>query len=90
MDRVLYHTIKNFARLMFWTAIGAAVGWALPNMALWSAEHWGSPLYVIAPVVIAFLALLSFKLGKADTVTEELRNSQVYDKLREGDANERV
>lgn len=87
MNRVLYHSTRNFVRLLFWAAIGAFLGWFLPTAAIWTSKNWGSSLYVFIPVVVGFLALLSYKLGQSDTVVEELRNGRVYDKLRDDTGN---
>lgn len=87
MNRVLYHSIRNFARLLFWAAIGGSLGWFLPMAAIWTSKNWGSSLYVFIPVIIGFMAFISYKLGQSDTVTEELRNGRVYDKLRGDEDN---
>jgi hypothetical protein len=82
MNRTLYHSLRTFGRLLLWTMIGGLFAWLLPVVAVWSNKNWGSALYVLVPAGICLLVFISYKIGKSDAEVEEIRNRNIYEKLR--------
>lgn len=82
MNRVFYHSFKNFMRLVAWTLFFAVIAYIIPIATDWTDEHWGSALYGLIPIPVLVLSLISYNLGKTDAWLEEHRNRQVYDALR--------
>lgn len=83
MNRTLYHSIKNFAVLMFWAAISVLFVWLAQIAASWTYGNWGSAFYGIAPLIIIGFAIISYKVGKNDAEIEKRKTDRIYDILRE-------